>query len=224
MKKTFGFILTTILANVAFAQTVRPVSLSSLDLFSPNGKIEEQKLINTSYTLETGTINGVAYKFWHSEGSGYFSGVRNYEGNFSNITNRGDYQTDYTIARKEHWEVLCKKDSISDSKSCHLKKGGLWVYAYGKGKNQISIGHDHYPRSTVAIRINDGQVFTVPSNNDGDFSVSASAKIIQQLKSANSVTTRYMEWPYQTWKDNSFDLYGFNEAFQYINWAVSQIK
>jgi hypothetical protein len=100
----------------------------------------------------------------------------------------------------------------------------LWVYVYPKGRTTVSIGRENFPGSSVTIRIDQGAPITVSARNDGDFDAQTSQRVIQQLKKANVVTTRYMKWPYQSWKDETWELYGFNEALAYMTWAVARIK
>jgi len=44
------------------------------------------------------------------------------------------------------------------------------------------------------------------------------------ISKAKTVTTRYYKWPKDYPIDNTWDVYGFNEALAYIRWAVVRIK
>lgn len=160
--------------------------------------------------IEKGILNGVNYSFSYSDGSGTFAGT---PGN-----------TEYSLQSDDNWSVLCKKDPISDEKMCRMHMKDLWVVVPRYGKAIVGIGYKHFPSSTVTIRIDGGTPFTTYSTNNGTFPPNTSAKIIERLKHAKSLTTRYKEWPDNSWVDDSWELYGFNEAFKYINWAVRRIK
>lgn len=182
------------------SQTFAADFLHSSSRFSPNGVVKEG--------YETGELNGVQYKFYHSDGSGTFAGLP-------------QDQKDPT-RYKQDWDIRCEKDAIADKRSCSMRMMDLWIYVYANGRSQVSIGSEHFPQSSVAIRIDEGVPLKASGDDDGDFSYAVSATIIARLKKANSVTTRYMKWPYRDWLDKSWTLSGFAEAYQYITWAVKQ--
>lgn len=157
--------------------------------------------------VEDGSINGVSYSFYYSDGSGSFSGLPN-----------GD------LSRESNWSTSCKKDSMNDKKSCFLYKKGLWVWLYQGEGVKVSIGGDHYPGTSATIRIDSKPSIKSPSSNEGVFTSSQSKQIIRQLIEGNSVSTRYVNWPYHTSADESFELSGFNETYKYIQWAIKQIR
>ena len=192
-----------------------PSAIESDSPFSPSGTVEQSptKLLRITevHKTESGVLNGVHYHFFYTDGSGTFAGRPGNTGHFSEPS-------------KTNWTVGCKKDAMSDKKHCSMRLGSLWIYAFPRGRVTVSIGADHYPGSNVAIRIDAGTPVSHSSRNDGDFPPDVSARVVQQLKRANTVTTRYMEWPYRAWVDDTWELYGFNEAYQYITWAVSRLK
>lgn len=157
-----------------------------------------------------GVVNGVHYHYY-DDYSASFAGT---EGN----------TTDFSEPMESNWDVGCEKDQITDRKTCHMRIKNLWIFVYGKGKPIVSIGHDHFPGSSVVIRIDSGTPVSGSAASDGYFPPTVSAKVIERLKHAKQVTTRYMEWPYRSWVDDSLDMYGFNETFQYITWAVKRVK
>jgi len=85
-------------------------------------------------------------------------------------------------------------------------------------------GARHNPPATVAVRADSAKPFISSATSEGVFGPQASAAIIAQLKSGGRVATRYTGWPYENAVDNDFELHGFNQAFQYVNWAVKRIK
>lgn len=209
-------LLCWLLVGTASAETItKPNLIVADEPFMQDGTVEmsEMKLLSTIEVNKTekGVLNGVHYSFYYTDGSGTFSGTPGNTGNFMEPS-------------ESNWSVECKKDPISDKKMCHMKMKGLWVYVYGNGKTIVSIGSEHFPSSSVTVRIDGGAPFTTSSANDGDFPSNTSAKIIERLKHAKSLTTRYMKWPYRSWVDDSWEFYGFHETFKYINWAVRHIK
>lgn len=187
-------------AGTAFADPWMPSCLVCTDeQFSPNGVVSI-----TGIKTETGNINGIHYKIYYEDGSGSF-------GDKDNLLNN-------------NWDVKCVKDKITDSKVCSMNKESLHVYAHGNGKSIVSIGHDHFPNSSVTIRIEGNPPITTSAKNDGDFPAKLSDGIITKLKSSKEATTRYMEFPYQTWVDKVVETQGFNETYAYIKWAVKHIK
>lgn len=205
--RNLTFLLATF-ATAASAQTVdRPGLIHSDTPFTPTAVVDETE----SGKRETGELNGVIYRFYYSDGSGIFVGK---PGNAGTYMDRTD----------TNWDVQCKKDPVTDRKHCQMKIKDLWLFVYPKGRVTVSIGHEHYPGSSVTIRIDQGAPISTSAHQDGDFNPQTSLRLVQQLKKAKSVTTRYMKWPYRSWDDETWELYGFNEALAYATWAVDRIK
>jgi len=161
---------------------------------------------------ETGTLNGVAYTFYYSDGSG----------GFASIANSALERADYAI---NSWRVGCEKDAITDERTCHVDRGDLRVWADSRGRMEIYIGSSHYPGSPVWIRIDKAAPLAINSRTfNGSFGYRASPAIISKISRAKTITTRYQKWPYTDYEDESWDNYGFKEAVAYIRWAVSKIK
>ena len=200
--------LLAVFATAALAQTVGKQGLIHSDTpFTQTAVVDEKE----SGKRETGELNGVTYWFYYSDGSGTFVGASGNTGTYKDRTGT-------------NWDVQCKKDPVTDRKRCQMKIKDLWLFVYPKGRVTVSIGHEHYPGSNVTIRIDQGGPISTSASNDGDFSPQTSLRLVQQLKKAKSVTTRYMKWPYRSWEDETWELYGFNEALAYVTWAVERIK
>jgi hypothetical protein len=168
--------------------------------------------VQENVQVETGTYHGVSYRFRFTDGSGTFAGA---PGN-----TLGDWQ-------KNNWKVLCGKDPIDDKKSCAMHLKELWIVVFVGLRNNpnkqalVQIGGNHYPGSSMAIRINEEKPFVA---NLPGFSLTMSSMIIQKLKTNPKVATRYQEWPKDYPTDDTFQVFGFSETYEYINWAVQQIK
>lgn len=169
-------------------------------LFSPGG--------TAAGPTEQGTLNGTEYEFYRADGSGTFQS----DPKQSLKDGRGSLDA--------HWSVECKRDAMTDRVGCHLQKAALWVFVDSKGRTTVSIGNDHYPGSTVAIRIDEGKPFVAPAGRDGDLSPALSSRVVKELLGASVVTTRYMKWPDRSWIDSEDFAFGFAEAYAYVKWAV----
>lgn len=208
--------------NCGMAQAQRsakPDLIVSSEPFSPSGtfKAPDSRLLGPDSKVEEGEINGVRYRFYYSDGSGFVGG---------RMARTPDEHGTPAASTALSWDVACKKDAVTDRKMCHMTVPGknLWVWAYPKGRYIVSIGQDHFPGSTVTVRIDEGKPITAPAKNEGTFSPQESTRLIARLKGASKVTTRYMEWPNQYWVDETWELHAFNEALQYITWAVNRIR
>lgn len=208
--------LLPLLATSAFAQVdVQPTLIESDAPFTPDGKIEllETKILRTAEAnkIESGVLNGVHYRFYYTDGSGTFAGKPGNVGHFSEPMGT-------------NWRTACKKDPVTDRKHCYMQLKDLYVFVYPRGGVTIGIGGERFPGSTVALRVDQLAPATASAKDDGSFSEKASARLIKQMASAKTLTTRYMKWPDKSWEDQTWELYGFNEAYKYITWAVKRIK
>ena len=105
---------------------------------------------------ETSTLNGVAYNFYYSDGSGTFASSP------SSSREREDYLNS--------WRVGCEKDAITDERTCHVDRGDLRVWADSRGRMEVYIGASHYPGTPVVIRIDKGAPLAINSRTfNGSF-------------------------------------------------------
>jgi len=160
---------------------------------------------------EIGVINGVNYHIKYN-GTGIFAGGKD----------NGIYGSGYDF--RQNWRVLCTKDAITDGKKCTLLKPDISITTYPDGKYLLGVGYNHFPGSEVFLRIDDEASISTPSSNGGIFDFNTSSMLVEKMKAAKKITTRYTEWPYQKNIDKSSNMFGFNEALQYMLWAVKRIK
>lgn len=162
--------------------------------------------------FESGSINSVDYRFYYSDGSGSFSGLEG--GGSLNALN----------TYSDHWRISCSKDIITDKKECTVGKKELWI-SVGIGRPPIVIvGGEHFPNSVSIVRLDDKAPISNRPGDNGLFPRSTSPALVNKIKNAKTISTRYMRWPDKYWVDDKWDLYGFNEAMQYANWAVTKIQ
>lgn len=157
---------------------------------------------------EIGAINGVEYHIKFN-GTGIFAGGKDSEIQGASYNYR------------HNWRVLCFKDAITDNKKCTLLKPDIAITAFQDGKFLLHIGAKHFPGTKVYLRIDDEPASSA-SNPGFDFETSAT--LVDKIKVAKKITTRFTEWPNEYPVDNSSTTFGFNEALQYMLWAVKRIK
>ncbi len=208
---TIGLVM--ICSSAAALERVEKKNLiQSESPFSEGGKVGKSETRLSSKIevtkTESGKLNGVSYRFWYTDGSGSFSGKK---GNTLAIEERSS----------DNWNVRCVKDAMDDSVRCAASIHDLTVSVGKGGDEYIWVGSEHYPGTDVAVRVGAGTPYIVSSKDQ--FGPSLSRKLIEEFQQGGSVTTRYQQWPYKAYKDVTFDLYGFDEVFSYMKWAVKHI-
>ena len=106
------------------------------------------------------------------------------------------------------WSVDCRKDAMTDRRTCQFSNRGIFVY-YGVSSTPQEIcafGHS-FPGRIAQIRIDSN----APVSTNGDGCAPAS-KLLAQITGAIQVTTRVYTWPYDYPVDKVFTLAGFKEA------------
>jgi hypothetical protein len=213
--------LLLILAVSGGVQAPKIDLIQSTSPFSPSSTISNHTFstgASSPVKKEVGTVNGVAYEFFYSDGSGLFAGDPKASLNDSNPRNR-------IAAWETAWHVGCEKDPITDEKTCHADKGDFRVWTNAAGRSEVYVGSEHYPGSQVVIRIDKTSPLAINSRvYDGGFGYRASPGIINRIAAAKFVSTRYQKWPYRDYVDETWNTYGFKEALAYIKWAVAHIK
>ena len=182
--------------------------INTSDQFTKNGKIKFKTFLDGLSKYETGFINGIAYRFFYSDGSGTFSGK-------PGLSVEELYHSDT-------WHVAFKKDPIDDTIGAVMSIKDLIIYVLENQEILVGIGTNHNPGSEIVIRF--GNELPIKGGTDGILNADQSKEIIEKLKTAKQITTRYQNWPYKVNVDKTWELYGFTETLQYINWAISKIK
>ena len=165
---------------------------------------------NEKLRIETGSFKNIKYMFYYSDGSGEIQGDKN-----STL----DTIKDLSLT---NWGTGCKVDGMADTHWCYITKKDFMVGVRKNGTPFIVIGRDHFPKSNIAIRID--QQTPISANAEDGFTSAQVSQIIEQLKSGGKALTRYQEWPYEKNKDYAMDLYGFAEAWEIINTVSSTPK
>ena len=194
-------------------RVVKPTAINATAPFTESGTVEQVesqawKQIEVN-TVETGTKDAVAYRIYYTDGSASFAGE---PGNTLAPGERGN------------WSVGCRKDAMTDARSCHVKKGDLWVWAYSTGVRRVIIGGDHYPGYAAQIRVDSQAPLSTPASGEGVFGPQGAKSAISQLLRGETVVTRYVDWPHRGNVDKTESLYGFKQAYEYMDWALANMR
>ncbi len=123
-----------------------------------------------------------------------------------------------------YWKIYCSNDSMSDARECNIYQGYLTLKVFSDQRIAVFVGWDNFPNSSIAIRIDSDKPISVPVVTNNSFGFRLSKRIVEMMKSGSKIRTRYMEWPYQTYLDEEFELFGFEQALSYALWEVSQVR
>lgn len=165
---------------------------------------------NEKLRIEAGSLRNIKYRFYYHDGSGSIQGDK---------SSTLDTIKDLNLT---NWSTGCKVDGMEDTHWCYIRKKDFMAGVHKNGSSFIVIGRDHFPKSKVAIRID--QQTPISANSEDGFTREQVNQIIEQLKTGGKALTRYQEWPYEKSKDYALDLYGFAEAWEIINTVSSTPK
>lgn len=186
-------------SNIALAETEEPpCMICTNEKFNQNGIITVDSPNGSK--SESGIIGVVTYKINYRFGNATFKHEDGY-----------------------NWDAACTKDQMTSKVWCSTSRDNLTVLVFDNGKEYVSVGHDHYPRTPSSIKIGSNKPINT-DDSDGNFTVIESKKIINSMATEKEIMTRYVEWPYKTWVDKTTDLQGFKEASEFLRWAVKRIK
>lgn len=107
------------------------------------------------------------------------------------------------------WHTACKADAMTDEHTCAIMKDNL-VIIKSKDGYQTIIGSKHFPNTTALIRIDKNK--PIESGEKGQYSHQQSAQLINDMANAKTVTTRFIQWPYEKYVDSTMDMTNFNVA------------
>ncbi|MGH7771485.1 MAG: hypothetical protein ACREQA_04540 [Candidatus Binatia bacterium] len=185
--------------------------------FRPEGQLKARvSFLQTeaSSTYEEGTYNGVTYRFHHEDGSGAFGRYKDYIMEPSLI--RQDLEEYKDIIG---WSITCQQNKMEDMRYCFAESGDLLIYLTDNGFLNIKVGGDQYPGSEIAVRF--GNEKPLSATKHGWFG-DLGGMLLQRLMSSASVVTRYKKRPGATDVEREVDLSGLREAFEYMQFAVTQ--
>lgn len=107
------------------------------------------------------------------------------------------------------WLTACKTDAMTDEYTCAIMKDDL-VIIKSKDGYKVVVGTKHFPGKTALIRLDKNK--PIESNEKGQYSHQQSAQLINDMANAKTVTTRFIQWPYEKYVDSTMDMTNFNVA------------
>jgi TonB family protein len=166
---------------------------------------------NELNVIQRGSLRGIAYEIWEGNAAG---------GRIQGYRATGVWSALNVHALDQDWSLTCSIDRMNDKPRCKLQRGDLTIIKSPAGLF-ITVGSDHYPGTAISIRLDESAAISAPAGEG--FSRQRAALLLGQLKRATTVTTRYQEWPYRAFKDNSFSLFGAAEAIDLLTRAYSVV-
>ncbi|EKT61317.1 hypothetical protein [Providencia sneebia] len=137
---------------------------------------------------ETFVIDGVPVGLQHTDGSGIVG-------------------KEYSDSKT--WLTACKTDAMTDEYTCAIMKDDL-VIIKSKDGYKVVVGTKHFPGKTALIRLDKNK--PTESSEKGQYSHQQSAQLINDMANAKTVTTRFIQWPYEKYVDSTMDMTNFNVA------------
>ena len=160
------------------------------------------------YVIQKGTLRKVAFSIWETDSGG------------GSIQGEIGVDPDDPVA-EAIWSLTCRMDKIDDSRSCHLRRGDLFVFRTETG-HLVDVGSDNYPGSSISIRVDDHPPLTAPAKTA--FQEAQAKRVLGQLRSGRNVVTRYQKWPYESYIDTEISLYGAAEALDLLDKAFLSLR
>lgn len=109
------------------------------------------------------------------------------------------------------WTVVCYDDRIDDTRNCIVENGNLYAGVTSDGLKYIGVGREHYPGSTIAIRIDGGT--PLKWREDKYLGAGRIEVWIDRLKKGSTALVRYRRWPENRNIDQEVTLTGFTAAY-----------
>lgn len=144
------------------------------------------------------------------------------KGTYQNINYIIEYDTglakfDSTEKDQSTWEVSCKNDQVTDLKSATVKRGNFFLFRT-KDRDFSSVIGEKYPGSDEIVRVDSFPPETV--SKGAKPLMTASEKIVAQMKSGKTFLTRYTVWPSGINHDETHEAKGFKQAYDYAERCI----
>ena len=206
-------VLRSLLWVIILASTVQaqyePVQIPIDSKFTSEVFFEESK-DREGESTSNGVKNGVRYKLFHHNASGYIQGTK------GQVFADGKMELDSNV-----WHLRCHRYLAADSKTCATLRNGIaFIVNVEKRSGTIpwlTTVSGHMGLSAPSLIEVDG--VTVYQENK------MATDVMERLSKGKKATVRIA--PNVNFPEGrviSFDLHGFNEAIELCNWAVKQIQ
>jgi len=167
-------------------------------------------LHNKRLRIEEGILENVKFRIYYTDGSGTIQGLP---------TNTLSVIKDKSGS---NWDISVRIDKMDDTHFCFLSRGDLVVGIWKDGAPFVRVGSSHYPNSNIAVRVDKNEPVSAPEKTG--FTNAQAARIVEQLSKGKSLLTRYQEWPNQSYKDKSIELFGFPQAWAILQKIFNSVK
>src|SRR5258706_3331589 len=179
--------------------------------FRPDGLLAADR--DRSKTYERGEYNGVKYRFYHADGRGTFD---TYED--CNTAKPGYFrQACDLIPTSYTWDTRCAEDAVTGRRNCLAERGALSLFFVEDGIFSVLVGPGVDSQSALLFE-NEPPVVMDKAGWIG----ASAVPIIERLKGARRVTTRYKKNPEGPNVDKVTELSGLSEVLEYLRFAVCQ--
>lgn len=162
---------------------------------------------------QSGSVDGIAFEFFHGDGSGTFASLRE---------RSLDIPAPYGAPAS--WRVGCQRNRMTDVVHCFVSRGDVSVVVARDGTHRVILGDEHFPGRPIAFRVGrNPAVVATGLHHHGAFSIEASRSITQQLSRSgeSAYLTRYVRWPRDEWvEEENEHAIGFRQALAYATWAA----
>lgn len=115
--------------------------------------------------------------------------------------------------RFNNWSTACRLDPIDDRKTCIAINGEIVVTVTGKDYWTLTIGHEHYPRSLVHLRLDKQSARNTESPG---WRGRAADPILYDLRSAEQAVIRYTRFAGQRVITREIDTSGAGEMLDFL--------
>lgn len=172
--------------------------------FKIDGRLRAVRVGDTLLTYEEGTAGGVAYRFFHIDGSALF-------GALAPAGEPIDGQ------KQDPWEVRCHHSRLPERRWCRARKDDLYLVLSEDGELLVTIGSNPSPDSKLFLRVGED----APLVSSGGWSGEEAKRLLNRLLAAKKATTIYRSLD-QTRVEHETDVSGLPGVYEYLRFAVTQ--
>ena len=206
--RVLGSLISFLLLVATATAQYQPVRIPNDSKFTQNVVFEESRG-EAEDVISSGTKNGIRYKLFHRNASGFVQGSKG-----QNLPIRpSEYGSDF-------WHLRCDRYPEADSRKCGIFRYGIaFIINIGKSGSipWLTTVSGHLGLSAPSLIEVDGVIVYQENKMATD-----AMEWLSQGKKATVRIAPNADFP--EWRVISFDLYGFNEAVDLCSWAVKEIQ
>jgi hypothetical protein len=169
---------------------------------------DREQQLNLLAARERGLLEGVEYEIHYTDGSAVIQGE---------LDKRLD-----DAQFNDNWRFSCRNSGPAGQTLCTVKKHDIAIKSSLDGKTVLTIGIDHEESSAILVRVKGQRAFNAPAAEG--FTPDQIDRIILQMRSGESLDTRYHQRDKQQPTDKKTSLYGFNQAMLLMEKVIQQLN